>query len=148
MAALAAIGAVPREILYDRMKQSLDRIAPLHHDQTAIIFRQRITPPGGPGDREAAFRPNRFSRRIGVAKCPDGLPLQTAKMNDVDPHASLTQTLERIAQRGPTSHSRFATDLISRSDSALGYPSTIRRTLTPGIILGRAARFTKAVTIP
>jgi transposase len=27
--------------------------------------------------------------------------LQTAKMNNVDPHAGLTQTLERIAQRWP-----------------------------------------------
>ena len=29
--------------------------------------------------------------------------LQTAKMNDVDPHAWLTQTLERIARGSPTS---------------------------------------------
>jgi transposase len=30
--------------------------------------------------------------------------LQTAKMNDVDPHAWLTQTLERIAQGWPISN--------------------------------------------
>ena len=29
--------------------------------------------------------------------------ITTAKMNDVDPHASMTQTLERIANRWPNS---------------------------------------------
>ena len=64
---------------------------------------------------ERAIRPQTITRKNSLFAGSDGggrtwaaiaSLLATAKMNSVDPHAWLTQTLERIAQGGPTAISR------------------------------------------
>lgn len=61
---------------------------------------------------ERAIRPQTITRKNALFAGSHGggrtwatiaTLLQTAKMNDVDPHAWLTQTLQRIAQRWPIS---------------------------------------------
>jgi len=61
---------------------------------------------------ERAIRPQTITRKNALLAGSHGggrtwatiaTLLETAKMNDVDPHAWLTQTLERIARGSPTS---------------------------------------------